>query len=93
MLRALYCHVQKWTSQRIGLLVFPSFQVMIFLVDHLLPANYFTNNLSTLQADMVAFRIMLKKHLPRLWNHLRFLQEVAIDFEFGLTGKSSCPTR
>ncbi|XP_065177589.1 TBC1 domain family member 30-like [Sycon ciliatum] len=65
-------------------------KVMIYLVDNLLPPNYFTNNLSTLQADMVVFRVLMKKHLPRLWNHLRFLQEVAIDFEFGLMADENC---
>lgn len=59
---------------------------MIHLVDRLLPANYFTNNLSTLQGDIVAFRVLMKQYLPRLWNHLQFLQEVGSEGDLGLGG-------
>ena len=41
-------------------------QVMILMVEGVLPECYFTNNLRGLSVDMAVFRDLLKLRLPRL---------------------------
>ena len=53
------------------------FQVMIFMIEGLLPEHYFTNNLRGLSVDMAVFRDLLKLRLPRLSKHLDELQRDA----------------
>ena len=54
-------------------------QVMIYLIDHVLPDGYFGNNLRSLSVDMAVFRDMLRSQLPRLASHLNSLQATAKD--------------
>lgn len=49
-------------------------KIMIFLVDKVLPASYFSNNLRALSVDMAVFRDLMHSYLPRLSGHLRELQ-------------------
>ena len=59
------------------------FQVMIFLIDHVLPESYFANNLRALSVDMAVFRELLSVHLPTLSHHLDKLQAAARDHNTG----------
>ncbi|CAL8318371.1 unnamed protein product, partial [Lota lota] len=52
-------------------------KVMIFLIDKVLPENYFANNLQALSVDMAVFRDLLRLKLPRLSQHLYHLQKAA----------------
>ena len=49
-------------------------KIMIFLVDKVLPASYFSNNLRALSVDMAVFRELLNLYLPNLSKHLQDLQ-------------------
>lgn len=53
------------------------FQVMIYLIDKVLPESYFANNLRALSVDMAVFRDLLRLKLPELSQHLHHLQKVA----------------
>ena len=59
------------------------FQVMVFLIDHVLPASYFANNLRALSVDMAVFRDLLRMKLPDLSQHLDYLQAAARDATTG----------
>lgn len=52
-------------------------QIMIYLIDGVLPENYFTDNLRGLSVDMAVFRDLLKIRLPDLSRHLDSLQKQA----------------
>lgn len=52
-------------------------QVMVYLIDYILPENYFAQNLYALSADMAVFRDYLKHFLPELSSHLDTLQREA----------------
>lgn len=54
-------------------------KVMIFLVDYVLPRNYFANNLRALSVDMAVLRDLMLIKLPDLANHLQQLQKEAMD--------------
>ena len=54
-------------------------QVMIFMIEGILPECYFTNNLRGLSVDMAVFRDLLKLRLPKLSRHLDELQKDASD--------------
>lgn len=58
-------------------------QVMIYMVEGILPECYFTNNLRGLSVDMAVFRDLLKLRLPRLSNHLDNLQFADVHREGG----------
>ena len=49
-------------------------QVMIHVVENLLPEHYFNNNLIALSVDLAVFRELLRLHLPKLWSHISKLQ-------------------
>lgn len=51
-----------------------SLKVMIFLVEGILPAGYFSGSLGGLQTDMAVFRDILADRLPKLARHLQKLQ-------------------
>lgn len=53
------------------------FQVMIYLIEGVLPESYFANNLRGLSVDMIVFRDLLKLRLPILSKHLEVLQNDA----------------
>ena len=53
------------------------FQVMVHLVDGVLPENYFANNLQGLSVDMAVFRDLMKARLQQLSKHLDALQKEA----------------
>ena len=57
------------------LLIIIFFQVMIFLIDHVLPDSYFANNLRALSVDMAVFRELLHFKMPELAQHLDKLQK------------------
>ncbi|CDR10038.1 unnamed protein product [Oncorhynchus mykiss] len=52
-------------------------QVMIYLIDKVLPESYFANNLRSLSVDMAVFRDLLRMKLPHLSQHLHLLQKTA----------------
>ncbi|XP_061662150.1 TBC1 domain family member 30 isoform X2 [Syngnathoides biaculeatus] len=52
-------------------------KVMIYLIDKVLPESYFANNLRALSVDMAVFRDLLRVKLPRLSQHLHYLQRAA----------------
>lgn len=52
-------------------------QVMIYLIDKVLPDSYFANNLRALSVDMAVFRDLLRLKLPELSQHLHHLQKAA----------------
>lgn len=54
-------------------------KVMIFLVDYVLPRNYFANNLRALSVDMAVLRDLMMKKLPDLALLLQQLQMEAMD--------------
>ena len=59
--------------------LFTVVQVMILLVDYVLPESYFANNLRALSVDMAVFRDLLRITLPQLSAHLDLLQSQARD--------------
>ncbi|EDV25328.1 uncharacterized protein TRIADDRAFT_24440, partial [Trichoplax adhaerens] len=65
-------------------------KVMIYLIDYVLPKNYFANNLRALSVDMAVFRDLLREEEPDLCQHLDKLQaeaaeEAGSDYEPPLT--------
>ncbi|XP_015270944.1 PREDICTED: TBC1 domain family member 30 [Gekko japonicus] len=52
-------------------------KIMIYLIDKVLPDNYFVNNLRALSVDMAVFRDLLRMKLPELSQHLDTLQRAA----------------
>lgn len=52
-------------------------QIMIYLIDKVLPDSYFVNNLRALSVDMAVFRDLLRMKLPELSQHLDTLQRAA----------------
>lgn len=50
---------------------------MVYLIDFVLPANYFSNNLRSLSVDMAVLRELMKVKLPDLSEHLEDLQRQA----------------
>ena len=54
-------------------------KVMIFMIEGILPENYFSSNLRGLSVDMAVFRDLMKIRLPRLSKHLDDLQNDAND--------------
>lgn len=74
------CHPHTFTSQLKCLTkckTYMIFQVMIYLIDKVLPDSYFANNLRALSVDMAVFRDLLRIKLPELSQHLHHLQKVA----------------
>jgi len=45
-------------------------QVMIYLIDRVLPESFFANNLRALFVDMAVFRDLMRSCLPHLSRHL-----------------------
>lgn len=58
--------------------VFP-IQVMIYLIEGVLPEGYFANNLRGLSVDMAVFRDLLRGRLQNLSRHLDRLQNESKD--------------
>ena len=54
-----------------------AFQLMIYLVERVLPDGYFTPQLRALSVDMAVFRELLQQARPRLARHLDKLQAQA----------------
>ena len=52
---------------------------MIFVVDDVLPRNYFANNLRALSVDMAVLRDLMAIKLPELASQLQRLQLEAMD--------------
>ena len=52
---------------------------MVYIVDHVLPKEYFAHNLRALTVDMAVFRKYLSMKLPKLSAHLVKLQQDAKD--------------
>ena len=49
----------------------------MYLIDFVLPANYFSNNLRSLSVDMAVLRELMKIKLPDLSDHFESLQKQA----------------
>ncbi|CAK9295603.1 unnamed protein product [Gordionus sp. m RMFG-2023] len=52
-----------------------AFKVMIYLIEHILPPRYYTNNLTGLTVDMSVFRDLLSIRFPYLASHLEKLRQ------------------
>ena len=52
-------------------------QILVYLVDYMLPENYFSHTLYALSADMAVFRDLLNFYLPELALHMVTLQKEA----------------
>ena len=52
-------------------------QILVYLVDHTLPENYFSHTLYALSGDMAVFRHLLRFYLPELALHMESLQKEA----------------
>ncbi|KXJ16227.1 TBC1 domain family member 30 [Exaiptasia diaphana] len=63
-----------------------SLKVMIYIIDHVLPTNYFSNNLRALSVDMAVLRDLMRLKLPKLSRHLDTLQAQAIAQHGGSSG-------
>lgn len=59
-------------------------KVMIYLIEHVLPESYFTNNLRGLSVDMVVFRDLMHVKLPELAGHLYRLQQESYEPTLGI---------
>ena len=59
------------------LILYLFLQIMIYLIDKVLPESYFVNNLRALSVDMAVFRDLLRLKLPELSQHLDTLQKTA----------------
>lgn len=53
-------------------------KVMVYVIDHVLPTNYFANNLRALSVDMAVLRDLMREKLERLSKHLDSLQAQAL---------------
>lgn len=53
-------------------------KVMVYVIDHVLPTNYFANNLRALSVDMAVLRDLMRAKLSRLSKHLDSLQAQAL---------------
>ena len=51
---------------------------MVYVIDHVLPTNYFANNLRALSVDMAVLRDLMREKLERLSKHLDSLQAQAL---------------
>ena len=51
---------------------------MVYVIDHVLPTNYFANNLRALSVDMAVLRDLMRAKLVRLSKHLDSLQAQAL---------------
>ncbi|CAI7994066.1 TBC1 domain family member 30 [Geodia barretti] len=51
--------------------------ILVYVVDHTLPENYFSHTLYALSGDMAVFRHLLKFYLPELALHMETLQKEA----------------
>lgn len=60
---------------------------MVYVVDYMLPKEYFAHNLRALTVDMAVFRKYLSMKLPKLSTHLVKLQQESLDTT---TGRSLC---
>ena len=52
--------------------------MMVYVIDHVLPTNYFANNLRALSVDMAVLRDLMRAKLSRLSKHLDSLQAQAL---------------
>ena len=59
-------------------------KVMIYLIDHVLPNNYFSNRLRLLAVDLAVFRHLLACNYPQLSQHLDNLQKQATSTDDGI---------
>ncbi|OXB75729.1 UNVERIFIED_CONTAM: hypothetical protein H355_012653 [Colinus virginianus] len=84
--RNFCCNIQGcfyWLNLKINeylfsmCLFFIFLQIMIYLIDKVLPDSYFVNNLRALSVDMAVFRDLLRMNLPELSQHLDTLQRAA----------------
>ncbi|XP_027203244.2 TBC1 domain family member 30-like isoform X2 [Dermatophagoides pteronyssinus] len=64
--------------------VHQALKVMIYLIEHVLPESYFTNNLRGLSVDMVVFRDLMHIKLPELAGHLDRLQQDSYEPTLGI---------
>eukprot|EP01135_Chromosphaera_perkinsii_P001126 Nk52_evm76s158 gene=Nk52_evmTU76s158 len=51
-----------------------TFVALVYMMDHILPANYFGGDMKTMLADMQAFRKIIALKLPRLDKHMAHLR-------------------
>lgn len=69
---------QNHVAKSLLLIISFLFQVMVYVIDHVLPTNYFANNLRALSVDMAVLRDLMRAKLSRLSKHLDSLQAQAL---------------
>ena len=72
-----------WTVCSVTTHICALIQVMIYIVDCMLPNEYFAHNLRALTVDMAVFRCYLNMKLPKLSSHLEKLQRESMDSPTG----------
>ncbi|KAF9409014.1 hypothetical protein HW555_011496 [Spodoptera exigua] len=82
MLRRVLLAYARWNKdvgycQGFNMLAAIILEVMIYLVEAVLPEGYFADDLRGLSADMAAFRDLLRLRLPRLAQHMDHLQRIS----------------
>lgn len=50
------------------------FQVMIFLIEHVLPRGYFDQSLRALSVDMTVMKDLMLQRVPNTIEHLEYLK-------------------
>lgn len=76
----MYCNNTSFNKMTYLTYLSPfTFQVMIYLIDHVLPDGYYAHNLRALSVDMAVFRDLLRVTFPKLSKHLDHLQSAAQD--------------
>lgn len=54
-------------------------QIMIYLIEHVLPPDYFANDLEALSVDLCVFQELIQGFMPELSNHLENLRKQSLE--------------
>ena len=54
-------------------------QIMIYLIEHVLPLDYFANDLQALSVDLSVFQELVQGFMPELSNHLDHLRKQSLE--------------
>jgi hypothetical protein len=52
---------------------------MIYLIEHVLPADYFANDLEALSVDLCVFQELVQGFMPELSSHLDNLRKQSLE--------------
>ncbi|GAU93117.1 hypothetical protein RvY_05104 [Ramazzottius varieornatus] len=65
-------------------------KIMIYLIEHVLPPNYFAHDLEALSVDLAVFQELTHEQMPELSNHLDMLRTQSLE-ERGANGGDEPP--